>query len=81
MDGSRRIRRKHRQLLAQHQDLDILRRLGTDQQHQPARKPEKDQIEQVEDDVRHALAPMSGRLDLEQLDQLVKLLELVSTRP
>ncbi|WP_067170487.1 MarR family winged helix-turn-helix transcriptional regulator [Microtetraspora niveoalba] len=35
----------------------------------------------VEDEVRRALAPMSGRLDPEQLDQLVKLLELVLTRP
>ncbi|MEV2273398.1 hypothetical protein [Nonomuraea africana] len=32
--------------VAQHQDLDILRRLGTDQQHQPARESEEDQIEQ-----------------------------------
>lgn len=35
----------------------------------------------VEDDVRRALAPMTGRLDPEQLDQLIKLLELVSARP
>jgi DNA-binding MarR family transcriptional regulator len=35
----------------------------------------------VEDEVRRALAPMTGRLDPEQLDQLVELLELVSTRP
>ncbi|ACZ87331.1 MarR family winged helix-turn-helix transcriptional regulator [Streptosporangium roseum] len=35
----------------------------------------------VEDEVRRALAPMTGRPDPEQLDQLVKLLELVSTRP
>lgn len=35
----------------------------------------------VEDEVRRALAPMTGRLDPEQLDQLVKLLELASTRP
>ncbi|MFI6795811.1 MarR family winged helix-turn-helix transcriptional regulator [Streptosporangium canum] len=35
----------------------------------------------VEDEVRRALAPMTGRLDPEQLDRLVKLLELASTRP
>ncbi|MER5625674.1 MarR family transcriptional regulator [Streptosporangium sp. NPDC002544] len=35
----------------------------------------------VEDEVRRALAPRTSRLDPEQLDQLVKLLELVSTRP
>ncbi|MCC5581041.1 MarR family transcriptional regulator [Microtetraspora sp. AC03309] len=35
----------------------------------------------VEDEVQRALAPMTGRLDPEQLDQLVKLLELVSARP
>ncbi|WP_031161322.1 MarR family winged helix-turn-helix transcriptional regulator [Streptosporangium roseum] len=35
----------------------------------------------VEDEVRRALAPMTGRLDPDQLDQLVKLLELASTRP
>ncbi|WP_433380472.1 MarR family winged helix-turn-helix transcriptional regulator [Streptosporangium sp. CA-115845] len=35
----------------------------------------------VEDEVRRALVPRTGRLDPEQLDQLVKLLELVSTRP
>ncbi|WP_169983030.1 MarR family winged helix-turn-helix transcriptional regulator [Microbispora sp. H10836] len=34
----------------------------------------------VEDDIRRALAPMTGRLDPEQLDQLVRLLNLVSTR-
>ncbi|MEV4243195.1 MarR family transcriptional regulator [Streptosporangium canum] len=35
----------------------------------------------VEDEVRRALAPMTGRLEQDQLDQLVKLLELASTRP
>jgi DNA-binding MarR family transcriptional regulator len=34
----------------------------------------------VEDDLRRALAPATGRLDPEQLDQLVKLLDVVSAR-
>ncbi|MFC5826089.1 MarR family winged helix-turn-helix transcriptional regulator [Nonomuraea insulae] len=34
----------------------------------------------VEDDIRRALAPAAGRLDPQQLDQLVNLLEVVSAR-
>jgi DNA-binding MarR family transcriptional regulator len=37
--------------------------------------------EHMEDEVRSALAPRTGRLNPEQLDQLVKLLDLVLTRP
>ncbi|GAA3621867.1 hypothetical protein GCM10022419_129410 [Nonomuraea rosea] len=36
--------------------------------------------QRVEDDVRRALAPATGRLDPEQLDQLANLLEVVVTR-
>ncbi|MCA2229846.1 MarR family winged helix-turn-helix transcriptional regulator [Nonomuraea aurantiaca] len=35
----------------------------------------------MEDEVRRALAPRTGPLDQEQLDQLAKLLELVLARP
>ncbi|RGA05066.1 MULTISPECIES: MarR family winged helix-turn-helix transcriptional regulator [Microbispora] len=38
-------------------------------------------VERVHDEVRRALAPRTGRLDPDQLDQLVNLLEIVSTRP
>ncbi|MDP4511498.1 hypothetical protein [Nonomuraea turcica] len=34
----------------------------------------------VEDDIRRALAPATRRLDPEQLDRLVKLLDVVSAR-
>lgn len=34
----------------------------------------------VEDDIRRALAPATGRLDPEQLDRLVNLLDIVSAR-
>ncbi|MFD1934524.1 MULTISPECIES: MarR family winged helix-turn-helix transcriptional regulator [Nonomuraea] len=34
----------------------------------------------VEDDIRRALAPATGRLDPEQLDRLVSLLDIVSAR-
>lgn len=36
--------------------------------------------ERVEDDIRRALAPVTGRLDPEQLDRLVTLLDVVSAR-
>lgn len=38
-------------------------------------------VERLDDDIRRALAPKTGRLDPDQLDHLVELLELVLIRP
>lgn len=40
-----------------------------------------DLAERLQDEIRRALAPATGRLDPEQRDQLIRLLELVVARP
>jgi hypothetical protein len=38
---------QHRDLMTQHHDLRILRRLASAEQHQPAKDPDRDQVEQA----------------------------------
>ena len=54
-------RRKHRDVMAQHEDLRVLRGVAARQQHQPAEHPDHEQVDETDKHERRAQTGRSAR--------------------